>query len=41
MIALRAASMRMMTRAPLRSLMARQFDKPDRITLREYAAAPR
>jgi 2-polyprenyl-6-methoxyphenol hydroxylase-like FAD-dependent oxidoreductase len=41
MIALRATSMRMMTRAPLRGLMARQFGKPDRITLREYAAAPR
>ena len=38
MIALRAASMRMMTRAPLRSLMARQFGKPDRITLKDYAA---
>jgi len=41
MIALRAASMRMMTRAPLRSLMARQFGKPDRITLKKYAAARR
>ncbi|GAA3339252.1 FAD-dependent monooxygenase [Amorphoplanes nipponensis] len=40
MIALRAASTRMMTRAPLRAVMARQFAKADRITLKEYAGAP-
>jgi len=39
MIALRAASMRMMTRPPLRALMTRQFGKAERITLKDYAVA--
>jgi len=39
MIALRAGSMRMMTRPPLRALMARQFGKAERIALKDYAVA--
>ena len=36
LIALRAHSMRLMTRWPLRPLMARQFQKADRTTLKDY-----
>ncbi|GAB3149861.1 FAD-dependent monooxygenase [Micromonospora sonneratiae] len=38
MISLRALSMRMMTRWPMRQLLARQFQKSDAIVLRDYAA---
>ncbi|MEU8233636.1 FAD-dependent monooxygenase [Actinoplanes sp. NPDC048967] len=40
MIAVRAGSMRMMTRPPLRALMTRQFGKAERISLKDYAVAP-
>jgi 2-polyprenyl-6-methoxyphenol hydroxylase-like FAD-dependent oxidoreductase len=40
-IALRAVSMRMMTRWPLRALMAREFTKGDAIALRDYAWSQR
>ena len=36
MIALRNLSMRMMTRWPLRAMAAKQFQKADAITLKDY-----
>ncbi|MCW3819688.1 FAD-dependent monooxygenase [Micromonospora sp. DR5-3] len=38
MISLRALSMRMMTRWPMRQILARQFQKSDGIVLKDYAA---
>ena len=39
MISLRSRSMRMMTRWPMRSMLARQFQKSDGIVLKDYGAA--
>lgn len=40
MISLRAQSMRMMTRWPMRQLVAGQVGKSDGIVLKEYGTAP-
>jgi 2-polyprenyl-6-methoxyphenol hydroxylase-like FAD-dependent oxidoreductase len=40
MISLRALSMRTMTRWPARKLVARQFGKADRITVKDYGLSP-
>ena len=40
MISMRARSMRMMTRWPMRSILARQFQKSDGIVLKDYAVLP-